>query len=397
MAMAALALSACNGDARSADMVSPGSGGMLATSSGGASGSSGSAPTAPPPPGGSGGSAAPASTGVSTVVGAGGASDRPGGTGGVGTPDGGDAGPARYPDLTAEAIGELVKVSSGYTLAETPLWDPCGHQLFFADVMGGGGIGVIHALAADGTVSVFMSGTGNAAGLAFDVDGSLILAQMGGKPGHIARRDLSGVVHVLDQSGVTLHTPDDVVVRSDGTIYFSDGDYCPVGTKTGYNAKLPVYLIRPGSPDLVNGGTVSGPNGLEFSPDEQTLYVNGYGEGAIWPFHVSSDGSLTKPDKALVTGLTNPDGLCLDAAGNLYVAVNKGLDVLRPDGTKVKHLSIDTTVSSCSNTSGATNCAFGGEDGKTLYVTNWTTLFAIQSMPIPGLDWTVNRKRLKCP
>jgi gluconolactonase len=287
-------------------------------------------------------------------------------------------------------------VSDGYTLAETPLWVPCDHRLLFADVMGGGGTGVIHALAADGTVSVFMSGTGNAAGLAFDIDGSLILAQMGGKPGHVARRDASGTLHQLDPPGAMLHTPDDVVVRSDGTIYFSDGDYCPVGTKTGYYAKLPVYVIRPGSTELVNGGTVSGPNGLELSPDEQTLYVNGYGEGAIWPFHVAADGSLTKPDKALVTGLTNPDGVCLDVAGNLYVAVNTGLDVLRPDGSKVKHLPIANTKSSCSSTSGTTNCAFGGEDGKTLYVTNWTTLYAVQSMPIPGLEWLVNRERLKC-
>lgn len=65
----------------------------------------------------------------------------------------------------------------------------------------------------------------------------------GGKPGHVACVDKSGMVHVLDPPGSMLHTPDDVVVRSDGAIYFSDGDYCPVGTRTGYNAKLPVYLI----------------------------------------------------------------------------------------------------------------------------------------------------------
>jgi gluconolactonase len=266
--------------------------------------------------------------------------------------------------------------------------------LLFSDVQGGGGRGVIHALGADGRVTDFMTNTGNTNGFAFDVDGySMILTQMA-KPGHVARRDKSGMVQVLDSPGAMLHTPDDVVVRSDGTIYFTDGDFCPIGNLLGYSTRLPVYMIRPGTSTFVNVGTVSGPNGVELSPDEQTLYVNGFGEGSVWSFRVAADGTLTKSPTPFASGLTNPDSLCLDAAGNLYVAVSTGLQIFRPDGSKVKLIPIVSTGSCV--VAGTTNCTFGGDDGKTLYITNWTTLFKVEGMPIPGLDWVVSSKRQKC-
>jgi gluconolactonase len=139
---------------------------------------------------------------------------------------------------------------------------------------------------------------------------------------------------------------------------------------------------------LKNGGTVSGPNGIELSPDEMTLYVDGYSEGAVWPFAVAMDGSLTKAASALATGLTSADSLCLDAAGNLYVGVSTGLQVLRPDGSMVKLIPVSARAT--------TNCTFGGDDGKTLYITAWTDVFKVDNMPIPGLDWVVGMKRAKC-
>jgi gluconolactonase len=297
--------------------------------------------------------------------------------------------------LDASQIGNPMQVSAGYTLAENPLWDPCGHQLLFVDVEGGGGRGVIHSLGADGHVSDFMTNTANTNGMAFDIDGSLIMTQMGGRPGHVARRDKSGAVQQIDPPGSMLHTPDDVIVRSDGTIYFTDGDFCPVGNLLGFNARLPFYMIRPGTSTLVNCGTVSGPNGIELSPDEKTLYVDGYGEGTVWKFDVAADGTVTRAATPFASGLANPDSLCLDAAGNLYVGVATGLQVFRPDGTRVKLIPILSGTTACPVT-GTTNCTFGGDDGKTLYITNWTTLFKVEGMPIPGLDWVVNSKRLKC-
>jgi gluconolactonase len=289
--------------------------------------------------------------------------------------------------LDASKIGTPMAISSAFTLAEGPLWDRCNHRLLFADVQGGGGGGVINALDSSGQVTVFMMNTGNTNGFAFDIDGSLILAQMGGNPGHIARRDAAGTVKVIDPAGApAFHTPDDVIVRSDGTIYFSDGSFPPIGPLN--LGQLPVLGIKPGSTGLINGGTVGGPNGIELSPDEMTLYVDAYFEGSVYKFAVAADGSLTK-GAALASGLANPDSLCLDAAGNLYVGVTSGLQVFRPDGSMVTTIPV-------TGVQATTNCTFGGDDGKTLYITAWTTLLKVDNMPIPGLDWTVNQTRLKC-
>jgi gluconolactonase len=294
--------------------------------------------------------------------------------------------------LDATAIGAPVMITEGFTLAESPIWDHCGHQLLFSDVQGGTGAqGVVHTLSTSGTLGVFADGTTNANGIAFDVDGSLIMSQMGGG-GHIARREKSGTITVLEEmGGPNLHTPDDVTVKSDGTIYFSDGDFYPIGNLLGYATQLPVYMLKPGTSTLVKVATVGGPNGIEFGPNEDTLLVSAYGEGTIYKFTPGPDGMLTKTG-SLITGLDKNDSMCLDAAGNVYVGVHTGLQILRADGSKVKLLPIPGYTT----TTGTTSCTFGGDDGKTLYITSWTTIYKVEGMPIPGLDWQVNNTRFAC-
>jgi gluconolactonase len=338
------------------------------------------------------------SAAVAGVGAAAGAGTVAGSSGGAGVPAvvagaGGSAGPTTYPMLDASKIGQPSQVAMGFTLAESPVWDRCGKQLLFVDVEAS----TIHTLSPDGKVGVFATNTNYANGIAFDLDGSLILAQMGGRNGHgaLARRDAAGMVTTLvdkDPAGMSFHTVDDVIVGSDGTIYFSDGDFAHGSTYTslGYGSQLPVYALKPGTsmPTLLKGDTVGGPNGIELSPDEKTLYVDGFGEGTVWKFTIAADGT-PKKGAALVRGLTNPDSLCLDAAGNLYVGVMAGLQVLRPDGTKV-------TVIPILSSKGVTNCSFGGDNGTTLYITAWTGVWKVDNMPIPGLDWVVNKTRQKC-
>jgi gluconolactonase len=337
----------------------------------------------------------------SSVVVAG--SPSPAGTGGGMTAASADAGAAAgaggstsapaYPMLDASKIGAPTQVAMGFTLAESPIWDHCGKQLLFVDVEAS----KIHTLSPDGKVGVFATATNFANGITFDLDGSLLMAQMGGSNGHgvLARRDAAGMVTVLaskDPAGMPFHTVDDVVVGSDGTIYFSDGDFAHGTTYTslGYGAQLPVYAFKAGTGmgTLLKGDTVGGPNGIELSPDEKTLYVDGFGEGTVWKFTIGADGT-PKKGTALIRGLTNPDSLCVDAAGNLYVGVMAGLQVLSPDGTKIKLIPILSSK-------GVTNCGFGGETGSTLYITAWTGVWKVDNMPIPGLDWNVNKTREKC-
>jgi gluconolactonase len=356
--------------------------GVGAGAAGGAAGSTGAAGSAVV----AGGSTGSAGTGVSAGTGAGGMS-----AGGAGA--GGSVPPMTYPMLDATKIGAASQVAMGFTLAESPIWDHCGKQLLFVDVEAS----KIHTLSPDGKVGVFAMNTNFANGITFDLDGSLILAQMGGSNGHgaLARRDAAGMVTVLvsaNPAGMPLHTVDDVVVGSDGAIYFSDGDFAHGTTYTslGYGAQLPVYALKPGggTGTLLKGDTVGGPNGIELSPDEKTLYVDGFGEGTVWRFTIGADGT-PKKGTALIRGLTNPDSLCVDAGGNLYVGVMAGLQVVSPDGTRIKLIPI---VSS----KGVTNCGFGGDAGTTLYITAWTGVWKVDNMPIPGLDWNVNKTREKC-
>jgi gluconolactonase len=364
------------------------------TSSGGdATGASGSSSTS----GGTFGGGQANSGGVAGAVAASGSGGAPTSSGGMGGTDnvgsGGAASGASgvsgaggsivsYPMLNASDLGRPTQIPASVrlTLAEGPLWDPCQHRLLFVDVSAS----TIYSLA-NGQISVVATNTNYTNGIAFAPDGSLVLAQMG-RPGHVSRLDKSGTITPLDPPGSRLHTPDDVIVRSDGVIYFTDGDFPPVG---GVDlTPLPVYALLPGASQLSNGGTVPGPNGIELSPDEKTLYVDAYFAGSVVKFSVQPDGTISK-GPTLATGLSNPDSLCIDAAGNLYVAVSSGLQVLRPDGTRVALISVPVTT-------GVTNCAFGGDDGKTLYITAWTTIWQLPGMPIPGLEWTVNRQRLGC-
>jgi gluconolactonase len=324
------------------------------------------------------GSASPAGAGGMTAAGAG---------------AGGSTQAMTYPALDAAKIGAPSQVAMGFTLAESPIWDHCGKQLLFVDVEAS----TIHTLSSDGKVGVFAMNTNFANGITFDLDGSLIMAQMGGSNGHgaLARRDAAGMLTVLvskDTAGMPFHTVDDVVVGSDGAIYFSDGDFAHGTTYTslGYGAQLPVYAFKAGTGTgtLLKGDTVGGPNGIELSPDEKTLYVDGFGEGTVWKFTIGADGT-PKKGTALIRGLTNPDSLCVDAGGNLYVGVMAGLQVVSPAGTKIKLIPI---VSS----KGVTNCGFGGDTGTTLYITAWTGVWKVDDMPIPGLDWNVNKAREKC-
>jgi gluconolactonase len=300
--------------------------------------------------------------------------------------------PSSYPQLEAAMIGMPMQIAEGFHLAESPLWDHCEHRLIFADVSAPGG-GVINTLDPDNKVSTWMMGTGNTNGMAWDIDGNLVITQMAG---HIARLDRKTMmVTQIDPMGTVLHTPDDLVVRSDGTIYYSDGDFCPVGNLLGYGTSLPVFTIKPNTNMLINSAMIRGPNGIELSPDEKLLYVNGYGDGNIYRFDVMPDGTVAKQMQPFATGLTDPDSMCLDAAGNLYVAVSTGVQVFRPDGTMVKLIRV-TAPAGCCTKAGMSNCTFGGHDGKTLYITSWTTILKIDNMPIPGLDWFVAKKRVKC-
>jgi sugar lactone lactonase YvrE len=101
-------------------------------------------------------------------------------------------------------------------------------------------------------------------------------------------------------------------------------------------------------------------------------------------YDVAEDGSLSNA-RAFITGLTNPDSMCLDAAGNVYIGVSTGLQIVRSDGSRVALIRVRSS-------NGTTNCGFGGPDGKTLFIAAWNVVMQLDNAPIPGLDWQRNQQ-----
>jgi gluconolactonase len=293
--------------------------------------------------------------------------------------------PESFARLEADQFGTPELIANTFTLAEGPLWDHCTERLLFTDVEAR----KVHTVEADGSIGVYYEPTNYANGLAFDNQGRLLLAEMGGgKGGAITRLnralELELVVDRSPSCGM-LNTSDDLTVRSDGTIYFTD----PIIAHGGYLAlgltAKPIYRVAPSSEARVpvRESQASLPNGIRLSPDEKTLYVVGYLEGRVRRFDVAEDGSLTE-GAPFASGLTTPDSMCVDAAGNVYVGVSRGVQVFRADGSAV------TLIPVASN-SGTTNCGFGGPEGKTLYITAWASLWRLDDVPVPGSDWAKNR------
>ncbi len=298
-----------------------------------------------------------------------------------------EAGSTTWPTLMAPQIGTPELVSDTFVLAENPLWDHCHGQMLFVDVEAS----VIYAIRPDGTISVVRSNTNYANGLAFDREGRLVMDEMGGGfGGRITRLEPGGTLKVLADKplgGGQLNTSDDLIIRSDGIIYFSDPVIPHGGSLSVSLLPEPLYRLNPGARTPEEVARVLLPNGVELSPDEKTLYLSAFLGGEVVRFDVAPDGAL-RGQRTFLPGLSNPDSMCLDAAGNVYVAVSQGLAVARPDGTPIALVNMSTSQ-------GATNCGFGGEDGKTLYISAWNTLWTISDMPIPGLDWT-NNQHMPC-
>jgi gluconolactonase len=173
----------------------------------------------------------------------------------------------------------------------------------------------------------------------------------------------------------------DVVVRTDGTIYFTDPTYHQ-GAKTPYLPYRGVYRIAPSrtAAEAFHTSTTLQPNGITLSLDERTLYMSDSAEDALYTFQLSESGTFVSGPTPFATGvtITVPDGTAMDCAGNIYWASKTGgyVRVISPGGTSSLTISV----------SGVTNLAFGGADRKTLFLTAGHTIYA-QPMNLPGLPY----------
>ena len=203
-------------------------------------------------------------------------------------------------------------------------------------------------------------------GLAVDGEGNIVYCGYG--PRHVGRLAPDGRRTVLAQAykGRRLNTPNDVVINSEGVVYFTDSSADITSALGDVDAGVPtsaVYRIKGGQLELLNANFMAA-NGLAFSPDEQFLYVNDTRRKLVWRFESRGREPLGRrelfADMSVDPSEGVPDGMKVDAAGNVYCTGPRGLWVIAADGT---HLGTVQTPERL------TNLAFGGPDRSTLYLT----------------------------
>ncbi len=279
---------------------------------------------------------------------------------------------------TGEPILELADGFGGdQGPAEGPLWWKEGGYLLFSDIHNNRRMKYTPGQSAE----VFQEPTNRANGLTRDLQGRLVACEHDSR--RVTRQELDGSITVIASSfqGRRLNRPNDVVVKSDGSIYFTDPWTSPLPAEQWDLTFSGVYRVTPdlGTITLLISDFIV-PNGLMFSPDESILYINDSRRGHIRSFEVMPNGTLAKQTDKVIIDLTGrepgvPDGMKVDIEGNIYTGGSGGLYILDPSGKKLGMINHGATAT--------TNLAFGGDDWKTLYFTSRNHLGSVK-VNIPG-------------
>lgn len=262
-------------------------------------------------------------------------------------------------ELTATRIAAANSTRSEPGLYEGPVW--IKDALYFSDFTFGPGFpSRILKLDAGGKVSTVIDDSGSN-GLATDGKGNLIAGTHKWKS--VSRYTLDGKrSDVVSQfNGNVFNSPNDLALAADGTLYFSDPDFQRDAAPGGQD-KTRVYRVATDGKVTVVDDTLKNPNGVSLSPKGDVLYVNGMvGEHGVLRAYTIVNG-VPQRGKTLVDQLGIPDGMAVDCHGNIYVSehTDQRLRVFTPAGKQIATIKVDANV---------TNAAFGGADGKTLYIT----------------------------
>lgn len=264
-------------------------------------------------------------------------------------------------------VGQVTRAQMGFTFTEGPTPDAQGN-IYFSDVQGNR----IHRLDTQGTLTTFLENTQGANGLMFDPRGRLIACQSG--TGRIIAIDVATKnidVIAAQFNNLRFNSPNDLVIDRQGGIYFSDPVF---GNAQQVQDRQAVYYIAPGGTVTRVIENLTRPNGVRLSPDEKTLYVlHSLPDVQVYP--VNAPGQLGAPQTFALQGASNGDGMTVDALGNLYVT--------RPGSNAVQVLTAAGQSLGVINFAEApSNCAFGGADMKTLYVTARTSIYTAQMLVI---------------
>ncbi len=293
-------------------------------------------------------------------------------------------------DRIVPAGGLLEKLAGGFQFTEGPVWHPDGY-LLFSDP----NANTIYRWSPDGGVSVFRAKSGYSGfdigryrqpgsnGLTIDGEGLLVINEHGNR--RVTRLERTGKVTVLADryQGRRLNSPNDLVYRSDGILYFTDPPFGLPETFDDPAKELPfsgVYMVRNGEVMLL-ARELSGPNGIALSPDERHLYVGNWdlARKVLMRYEVAADGTLENGtvfyDFTRESEPVGLDGVKVDVEGHVYVSAPGGVWILSPSGEALGRIVPPEQ---------GANFAFGGDDGKSLYLTASTGLYRIR-LGIPGV------------
>ena len=264
---------------------------------------------------------------------------------------------------------KVEKLAGGFRFTEGPVWMKHGSgMVIFSDIPAN----QLKRWSKDGDgVAVFREPSQNANGNNLDLEGRLITAEHGGR--RVSRTELDGsVVTIVDQfEGKKFNSPNDVVVKSDGSYWFTDPDYGLAGREREAEGNW-VYRHDPKSKTTtVLVKDFDKPNGLCFSPDESKLYVADSGRPRhIRVFDVKSDGSVANGKVFCQIDKGGPDGIRCDSEGRIWSSAGDGVHIFSPDGKLIGKILVPEAPA---------NLCFGGEDFKTLYITARTGFYKIDT------------------
>jgi gluconolactonase len=278
-------------------------------------------------------------------------------------------------ELDGPFTGTLERVAGGFEFTEGPVWSPDGALLFSSP-----NTNAIYRYR-DGVVSLFRSKSGytgvdigryhqpGSNGLAFSPQGLLTICQHGNR--RVIRVNPHGDTTVLADryDGRRLNSPNDLVYRSDGTLFFTDPPFGlpdPAESELGFSG---VYRVRDGDVELLTD-ELDGPNGLAFSPDERWLYVGNWADDrkVVMRYDPETGAGALLCDLTAEPGEDAIDGLKVDAEGRLYVCGPGGIWILSPEGEKLGLARLPEAPH---------NLAWG-DDGSSLYVTALTSIYRLR-------------------
>lgn len=294
-------------------------------------------------------------------------------------------------DAIAPRDATIERLATGFQFTEGPVWHPDGH-LLFSDP----NANTIYRWSGDGQVSVHRTKSGYAGvdvgeyhqpgsnGLTLDPEGRLTIAEHGRR--RVVRIERNGLTTVIADRyrGKRLNSPNDLVYKSDGSLYFTDPPFGLPRVFDDPRKELPfsgVYRLANGELELLTSD-LTGPNGLAFSPDERFLYVSNWdvARKVIMRYPVNPDGTLGTGSVFLDVTAAEPgeqawDGVKVDREGNVYAAGPGGVWILAPSGVHLGTIRPPETPA---------NIAWGDDDGRTLYMAARTGLYRIR-LGIPGV------------